>query len=322
MEIAQKDIFDLCAFKILEEDPKILNRKNNSLVILFKLLKKIIEKDENIGTIVSEVLELSEESGAKFAKILESTALPKLIAHYDEIKRRLTFLNVLDDLVHEDFYVKHLKERSQLHKIIEKETWIFGDTFSDNIGTSDQALDSVIKANFTIDNLSEDAIETLNKELKTAKKEDTETLLKKIPDLYLWSEFNSNHGTIINNLIVELKAPKVTIGYDETAQITKYRRGIMDNKRHRVNDSNRWTYYVVSSKLKDNETFRSEFSDYDKGIFSSINNMTVYCKTWEVIIKDSRRNLEKMKQDLEIQISKEEKEALLDQYLTEVGFLK
>jgi hypothetical protein len=305
----------------LEEDPKVLNRKNSSLAILFKLLKKIIEKDKNIGTIVSEVLELNEEDGAKFTKILESTSLPKLIAHYDEIKRRLTFLNVLDDLVHEDFYVKHLKERSQLHKIIERETWIFGDKFSDNIGTSDQSLDSVIKANFTIDNLSEKDIEDLDKELKTAKKEDMETLLKKIPDLYLWSEFNSNSGQIINNLIVELKAPKVTIGIKETDQINTYRRGIMNNTRHRVNDKNRWTYYVVSTKLKNDDTFKSEFEDYDNGLLWDKNqNIKVYCKTWEVIIKESRKNLEKMKQDLEIQISKEEKEVLLDKYLSEVGF--
>jgi len=321
IEIAQKDIFDLCAFKILEEDPKVLNRKNNSLAILFKLLKKIIEKDENIGTIVSEVLELNEDDSAKFTKILESTALPKLITHYDEIKRRLTFLNVLDDLVHEDFYVKHLKERSQLHKIIEKETWIFGDIFSDNIGTSDQALDAVIKANFTIDNISEKDIESLSKKLKTAKKEDTETLLKKIPDLYLWSGFNSNSGAIINNLVVELKAPKVTIGYSEIEQINTYRRGIMNNTRHRVNDKNRWTYYVVSSKLKNDSTFNSDFEDYDNGLLWNRDpNIKVYCKTWEAIIKESRRNLEKMKKDLVIKISKEEKEVLLDKYLAEVEF--
>ncbi len=321
IEIAHKDIFNLCAFKILEEDPKILNNKKNSLTILFKLLKKIIEKDENIGIILSEVLELDYESGKKFTQVLEATTLPKLIAFYDEIKRRLTFLNVLDDLVHEKFYVKHLKERSQLHKIVEKETWLFGDTFADNIGTSDQALDSVIKANFKINHFSKEEIEDLNQQLKTAKEDDTETLLKKIPDLYLWSEFNN--GQIINNLIIELKAPKVPIGFKEISQIHEYRRGIMDNTRHRVSKSNRWTYYVVSSKFKDdNVTFKSEFLDYDSGLIWDRENIKVYCKTWEGIIKESRRNLEKMKKNLEIQILNEDKDMLLKQYLDEVGFDK
>ena len=320
IEIAQKEIFDLCAFKILEEDPKVLNKKDHSLSILFKLLKKVIEKDKNIANIVSEVLDLDEVEGKQFNQILKTTTLPKLISHYDELKRRLLFLDVLDDLVHEKFYVKHLRERTQLHKIIEKETWIFGDAFSDNIGSSDQALDSVIKNNFSIDN-SEEKVKILTEELRKSKSEDNETLLRKIPDLYLWSSFHSNSGNIINNLVIELKAPKVKIGYTEIEQINKYRRGIMDNTRHRVNDLNRWTYYVISSKIKSDDTFRSEFVDYDNGLlWEGVKNIRVYCKTWESIIKESRRNIEKMKRELEIKISQEEKEVLLDQYLKDVKF--
>ncbi len=320
IEMAQKEIFDLCAFKILEEDPKVLNKKDHTLNILFKLLKKVVEKDKNIANIVSEVLKLKEEEGKQFNQILKSTTLPQLISHYDELKRRLLFLNILDDLVHEDFYVKHLKERTQLHKIIEKETWIFGDEFADNIGSSDQALDAVIRSNFSI-NHSEEEIKVLDKELKKSKKEDNETLLKKIPDLYLWSSFHSNRGEIINNLVIELKAPKVTIGYKEIEQINTYRRGIMDNKRHRVSDLNHWTYYVISSKIKNDTTFKCDFLDYDMGLlWNGDKNIKVYCKTWENIIKASRRNIEKMKQELKIKISKEEKEILLEQYLKDVDF--
>lgn len=320
IESAQKDIFDLCAFKILEEDPKVLNKKNHSLVILFKFLKKVIEKDENIASIVSEVLDLEDQDKLKFTQILESTSLPKLISHYDEIKRRLIFLNILDELVHEDFYKKHLKERSQLHKIIEKEIWIFGDKFSKNIGTSDQSLDAVVKENFKINSILEDELLELEEQLKIAKKEDTETLLKKIPDLYLWNNFHNSNEEIINNLVVELKAPKVKIGFDEINQINIYRRGIMENTRHRVNNSNRWTYYVISSELNNKDTFKSEFVNYDTGLLWDKDNIRVYAKTWESIIKQSRKELEKTKKELEIKISKTEQNDLLEKYLDSVDF--
>lgn len=297
-----------------------MNRKNHSLVILFKFLKKVIEKDENIASIVSEVLDLEDQDKLKFTQILESTSLPKLISHYDEIKRRLIFLNILDELVHEDFYKKHLKERSQLHKIIEKEIWIFGEKFSKNIGTSDQSLDAVVKENFKINSILEDELLELEEQLKIAKKDDTETLLKRIPDLYLWNNFHNSNEEIINNLVVELKAPKVKIGFDEINQINIYRRGIMENTRHRVNNSNRWTYYVISSELNNKDTFKSEFVNYDTGLLWDKNNIKVYAKTWESIIKQSRKELEKTKKELEIKISKTEQNDLLEKYLESVDF--
>ncbi|MFY4842890.1 hypothetical protein ACOTWI_11305, partial [Aliarcobacter butzleri] len=62
------------------------------------------------------------------------------ITYLDEVVRKLAFLDGLEGIVHDEKYKKKLKESSQLHKIIEKETWIFVNEFENKVGTSDKGF--------------------------------------------------------------------------------------------------------------------------------------------------------------------------------------
>jgi len=314
---ALKDIFDVCAFKLLEQDPKLLKTKNHSISMLFKLLQKVIEYEKDVSHIISEVLELDEETTKKFVTLLDSTSLPSLITHYEEIVRKLTFLDVLEELVHDEKYKKKLKERSQLHKIIEKETWIFGSEFENKVGASDKALTAVLKENLTINEVNSDEIDKIEKSLKSDKKEDA--LLRLIPDLYVWNDFNTIDRKYVHNLIVELKAPKVSIGDKEIQQIEDQRRGIQRNQRYKVSKDNKWTFYIVSSNIKP-EVF-TEFSGKNNDIiYDKDSNFIVYCKTWDELIRKSKLSLSKQQDELNIQIKEARKEDLLTQYLQDVSF--
>ena len=73
--------------------------------------------------------------------------------------------------------------------------------------------------------------------------------------------------------------------------------------------------------MKNNkDTFKSEFVNYDTGLLWDKDNIRVYAKTWESIIKQSRKELEKTKKELEIKISKTEQNDLLEKYLDSVDF--
>jgi len=314
---ALKDIFDVCAFKLLEQDPKLLNNKNHSISMLFKLLKKVIEYEEDISSIVAEVLELDEKTTAKFINLLDSTSLPALITHYEEVARKLTFLDVLEELVHDEKYKKKLKERSQLHKIIEKETWIFGSEFEKKVGTSDKALTAVLTENLTINNVDADEIEKIQAELKKGKGEDP--LLRLIPDLYMWNDYKVNDRKIVKNLVVELKAPKVSIGDKEINQIQDQRKAIQRNTRYAVTNENQWVFYILSSDIKPEVS--TEFSGENKDIlYDKDKNFIVYCKTWDEIIRKSKLGLSAQREELQIQIKEARKENLLNQYLEDVSF--
>ncbi|MFW3356968.1 ATP-binding protein [Aliarcobacter butzleri] len=318
-EKALKEIYDLCAFKILEEDPKLLIKKEHSIQLVFKLLKKIVEKEENVGKIISEVLELDETASSKFVNLLDSTPLPSIITYLDEVVRKLAFLDILEEIVHDEKYKKKLKERSQLHKIIEKETWIFGNEFENKVGTSDKGFSEVIKQHMKINDLSEKEIEQIIYDFNVDKKEDH--LKRLIPDLYLWHDYKLNGNTEVKNLIVELKAPKVKISYEEIEQIQKQRRGIQQNTRYSVTNSNKWIFYVISSEINPTiikDELKGENNDI---LYEDENkNFIVYCKTWDELIRKAKLSLNKQKEELQIQIKKSKHEELLQQYLNQVDF--
>lgn len=205
--------------------------------MLFKLLQKVIEYEKDISHIISEVLELDEKTSEKFVALLDSTSLPSLITHYEEVVRKLTFLDVLSELVHEENYKKKLKERSQLHKSIERETWIFGSEFENKVGTSDKEMTSVLTKNLTINDVDIEEVKKVQENIKKDKKDDA--LLRLIPDLYLWHDFKTQDRKCVNNLVVELKAPNVPIGDVEIEQIEKQRKGIQRNNSYRATEDNK-----------------------------------------------------------------------------------
>lgn len=319
IDIALKDIFDVCAFKILEEKPDVLRKKESSLMMLFKLLKKMIEHEEDIGHILSEVLELDDEMTDKFSILLKNTPLPSLITHYEEITRKLTFLDALEEMVYDDFYKKRMKERSQLHKIIERETWIFGSSFEKRVGTSDKAMVAVLKEHMHSNELKQEDIDKAIEQFNIDKKEDA--LLRLIPDLYLWHDFKSSNGKEVQNLVVELKAPNVKIGDSEIDQIQKQRKAIQRNQRYKVSNTNKWVFYVVSSHIMSDVSTEFRVQNGEKILYESDEkDFIVYCKDWDEIIQDAKGSLHKEKEQLEIEIGEAEKDKLLKKYLDDVGF--
>lgn len=320
IEAAERNLFDLCAFSILEHEQKVLDNKKNSLLLLFKLLRKFITNDATISDNLCEVLNLSPDDAANFKNICQSTSLPALIQHYNEALRRETFLNVLDSLVHKDFYKNKLKERTQLHKIIAQETWVFGDKFDYTLSNSDQGLANVLKKNLKIQELSLSEIEEIENSIeKDAKKADS--YLKKIPDLYMWKTIPNIQEKRNLNLIVELKAPNVPIGVGLQKQAMDIYRGISKTSGVEISEKNKWEYWLVSSDIT--EAMESLYQgdpaeqilyDYQNG------NYRICCRTWNRIIREARFKLTEQRRGLKIQIQEEQKNNLLSKYLEEIKF--
>lgn len=321
VEKAERNIFDLCAYSILDNDPKLLSDKNHSLLLLFKLLKKIIEKDENIVANLSEIIDLDDKHASLLKSACKSIKLPKLIAHYNELQQKQIFLDVLDTLVHDDFYKEHLKERIQLHKIIEKELWIFGDELDYNLGTSDQCLTKVLEKNLKVQDLLPEDIEKIEKEISD-NKNDIDSCLRKIPDLYLWRKYEDSRNRSVKNLIIELKAPKVNLSPALIKQGQNVYNGILSAKGLNINKENQWEYIYVSSDIT--PSMEGLFQgDPSLQIISNFQNgnYVISCKKWSQVIQSARFKLIERKKGLEIEISQEQKQDLLQSYLDKVDFI-
>jgi hypothetical protein len=184
--------------------------------VVFHLLKRALE-NQDLFAVLAEVADLSDEDVERFRKLLERTTLDSLIRLASEVTGRMTFLDFLHELVYGDA-AKHVKERSQLHKILEPKCWLFGPRF--HLATSDRSFREVVRRHREMAGL-------------TPVPEDTLRLLKggqDIPDLFLAAIKDYPAAPKHHHLLVELKAPGVRIGTKELMQVRRYAETILTSQ--------------------------------------------------------------------------------------------
>ncbi len=131
---------------------------------------------------------------------------------------------------------KVVKERTELHKILERETWVFGEQYAPMV--SDQGLDAVLKRHLEAlgDEVDYSALEPVRREDGRVG----------IIDLLLGRASRGNQGR--EHLIVELKAPKVRIGQKEVGQIKEYAEAVVGDPQFASSNVS-WDFWVVSTEL-------------------------------------------------------------------------
>ncbi|MDT9702381.1 histidine kinase, partial [Streptomyces sp. P17] len=75
------------------------------------------------------------------ADLLQDTSLSSIINASKIVSDRIKFVAGLEQLIFN--YKDNLKERTQLHRILAKNTWIFGDAFT--LSVDDQSLTEVLR---------------------------------------------------------------------------------------------------------------------------------------------------------------------------------
>ena len=89
------------------------------------------------------MLRLPKRKQKELAVLLEETDLSAIISAATMVADRLKFPQGLRIILFDHEAKDRLKERSQLHKILETNTWIFGEEF--NLWASDKELTTVLK---------------------------------------------------------------------------------------------------------------------------------------------------------------------------------
>ncbi len=109
-----------------------------------RMLRHAIERSPTeLQKILDEVLRLPKRKQKELAALLDETDLSGIISATSLVADRLKFLQGLGIILFEYEMKSRLKERTQLHKIIEQNTWIFGEEY--NLWASDKELTTVLK---------------------------------------------------------------------------------------------------------------------------------------------------------------------------------
>jgi hypothetical protein len=177
-----------------------------------QLIKVAVETDPSaVQKVMREVLRLPEERIEEMASLFERTTLESMITASHSILNRLDFLAGLRTLVFDVEAKKAITERRQLHKILEREAWLFGDEWT--LTASDERLRRVLVKHLRF--LGQDvAYADVMPESQAVGK-------VLIPDLVL-SGSASSYSRSREYLVVELKRPSVTLSKEELDQLEAY----------------------------------------------------------------------------------------------------
>lgn len=284
---SQEVLFKKVAY-LLEDEHRLIQKDDKIRNFLYPLLDKAIGNG-NIEYIFKKVLKLSEESLDKFHNLLEKTDLEDVVHFASVVADKIEFLEFLHELTYGEIS-KHLKERSQLHKIVEDELWLFGENYN---GTpklwSDKKIGNILTE------LREKYLDYEPTEEDDNLIELDERGLNDITDLFFFNE-KITDSDVKEIMVVELKSPKCAISKKELNQIDEYAFTI---EQHSALPSEKVKYklILISSRLtkfgkSQVKSRRLTFPDnpfmYDK---KTEKNIEVYVMEWSELIQQNNRKL-------------------------------
>jgi hypothetical protein len=305
----QKILFEQLAF-LIEQKYKLIAKDAGIKEVFFPLLERSIA-DGNVTQILNSILKSDKKTTDKFKKLLDSTDIESVVHFNSEIAEKIQFLNFLHDINYGDIS-QFVAERKVLHKIVEKQLWLFGESYngiptilwSDRkvLGIFNELRSKYITYHPTTE---DDNLVEFN-----------DSKLNDITDLFFTNERKLDDGST-EYMIVELKAPKCKLSQKEISQIKRYSFAIESSAplpKHKT----KYKLLLISADI--NPQAKSELkaiSDAYKVPFllekKTDVNIEIYMMTWSELINLQRGKLNYLSQYLKVK-DKSVKEKFMEEY--------
>lgn len=289
VEKVERQVFDIVAVNVARHLPDFGTSQPKNRKFQLRMLRQAIESSpEDLQVILDEVLNLPKRQREELAQLLRYTTLPAIIGAAKIVSDRLKFLTGLEAVLFDPEPKKRLKERSQLHRIIAQNCWLFGEEFG--LSVDDRSLTEVLIAHKKI--LDPDIV------IDAPVKHISQT--RGIVDLML-SKATKRHVVKLTHLVVELKAPRVPVAAAEITQIESYAFSVMSDPRFKQVDTT-WVFWVISDELA---PYAENRVVDDAGLIHTKDNLSVYAKTWGQVIEENRARLKFFQDALEVQADRD-----------------
>ena len=304
VEKARREVFDICALNVNEYLDSFREGLSKDRKFTLRMLKTALDENpEALKKVLTEVLDLPREKQNELADLLESTTLSSIIAATRTVTERLKFLAGLQELLFQPESKKTVKERSQLHRMLEGETWIFGEEFL--LTSSDENLNTVLGKHIKLLRPPEKGS---RRALKPRVLRDDGT--QGVIDLLLAREVPSYAQPRREYLVVELKRPSQKIDLTVKAQIESYALAVANDERFDSKNTF-WTFLAVSNEitLEAQKTIRQLGKPV--GFFHEDSRVRIGLATWAEVINASRMRLDGFRAKLDYMATRDEGVALL-----------
>lgn len=289
IEQAERQVFDIVAVSVQDFTPDLQQSQGKTKALQLRMLRHAIEKSPGeLQLILNEVLQLPHRKQQELAELLQETSLSSIITAAKTVADRLKFITGLENLIFNPETKRKLKERAQLHKIVGENTWIFGDEY--HLWVNDKGLTQVLQKHK--DKLDPNIVidEPVRIEGKT----------RGIVDLMLSRTIRRNRADDIEHLVIELKAPSVSIDDKAIAQTNKYALAVANDERFRTVQGVRWHFWAISNDMTEYAKHMIKGGpDRNRRLVFKEDNISVGVKTWGEIIEENRARLQFFEEHLQ-----------------------
>lgn len=290
---AEQNMFDVLAVQVNRVVPQLKSAPTQAKKLTYRLMREAINTNpSSIKTILTEVFNLTETQQNDLAELLTHTHLPEIIDVAKTVSDRLMFIYLLDQMVYNDSVGKPIKERTQFHRLLLKELWVFGEKYA--LGTSDQSLKNLLKAH--IQKLGR---EDLIPEIPPEAIED----LTRIPDICLFEQYCRGYESY-EHLVIELKRPTLTLTLKELDQIRDYAFTVAKNDLF-DKATTKWHFVLLGQSFDDDVTEALKNEIVGEGNYYNAGNISISVYKWSKIIQDNKLKYEFLKNKLNHQFSED-----------------
>lgn len=286
-ERAERAVFDVVSGTLV---PHISKTKKQAQLTL-ELLRDAIRHDPGkLTTILHEVVALNEADRDTLTKLLSETTLSAIIRSANVVASRHKFLVALEHLLFDPEDSGKVRERDHLHKVLERELWVFGESY--HLMSTERSLTELLRNHLKLDGLPTKDVDTVRRwDGKTGR-----------TDLHLAAK-NKEHDRI-RHLVVELKAPDITASRKELDQVEDYANAILSTAAF-TGDRTSWDLILVVTDYDDLVGRRIKSDDFELGLFFEPKKeqgrplVRAYVRRWRDVIDENKRRLEFMTNVLE-----------------------
>lgn len=260
-----------------------------------RLLREALERDPgHLRRVLEEVLELDAARLADLNQLLDRTTLAAIVAAARSITDRLDFLRALDEIIYEPEVQGRVLERSQLHRILTTETWIFGEEY--HLLADDESLTNVLRRH----------LRELKRDELAAEHVTDEHGKTRIVDLMLGKSLE-HAANRREHLVIELKRPSVTVGHKEVAQIRDYAQAVATDDQF-DKAKTQWDFWVISTSMDDAIRRQANQRNREPGLLDDYDdlNVRIWAKTWGEVIQEATHRMKFVRQQLEYTSGRDE----------------
>lgn len=261
---------------LYEVQPKIftnLNIEQKKIFVRFLDLLLDSNERENIFTIIEGVINLEPEEREDLSSILHKTTLSRVVNTIKLIEDRYKTYYSLKELVFNEEL--NAKEVPHLQDLIESHYWLFGEEYH-LVTAAEPKFEEALKRYIfkTTGEIKETKIEHVHKNREM--------------DIFACRQQKRENK--IENIVVELKHPKIKLGEKEYSQVMKYLSVI--SSRPEFNAPNMsWKFYLIGNKFDTSKFIERQITTNknhgeESLIFNEEGRIKVYVKTWSQIFAE------------------------------------